>query len=333
MPLRSEYDASGHAVSLRRGIILSVMDGDLTGWGEFVELPGYSRETTDTAIAALRKDPLIHSNPMALAARRSAELDLQAKQAATPLTSLLGAGPGPVEAGAVVARVGDVDGLIAEAQNRVAEGYRKLKIKVEPGFDIVPVRALRESFPAVAVAADANGSYSSGEVPRELDDFGLLYLEQPYPARTDWRELAALRGSMETPIGLDEAITGPPTLRSAIATSACDLVTLKPARYAGLEQAIELHDLAQESGLGLVAGGLLETGIGRAAALAFARLPGFTMPADLSASDRYWERDLVEPPWTLDDGRLIVTDQPGIGVEVDRSFLSDVTVATYALQT
>lgn len=331
MTLRGDYTAGGHGVGSRRGLLVAITDGTHTGWGEFVELPGYSPETTETALAALNGEPVTHSNPMAIAARRIAELDLEAKRVGLPLATLLGASPGPVEAGAVVARLGDLAGTVREAEQRMEEGYRKLKVKIAPGFDVEPARALRDRFPQFPIAVDANGSYLLGEVPRELDESHLLYLEQPYPATADWRDLAELRQRMQTPICLDESITGPPTLRSAIAAEACDLVALKPARHVGLAQAVELHDLATAAGVGLVAGGLLETGIGRAAALAFARLPGFTVPADLSASNRYWDRDLVHPSWELVDGSLIVPGSPGIGVSVDQDALAAVTVATAAL--
>jgi O-succinylbenzoate synthase len=331
MPFLGDYETGSHAVSSRRGIIVSIADGTHTGWGEFVELPGYSLETTETALAALEMDPLTHSNPMAVAARRTAELDLRAKQESKTLTALLGAEPGPVAAGAVIGRFGDLLGTLAEAQRRIAEGYQKLKIKIGPGFDVVPALAIRSELPGVLIAADANGSYAVGEVPAELDEAELAYLEQPYAPSTDWKSCARLRSQLSTPICLDESITGPATLRSAIAAGACDLANLKAARHAGPAQAVELHHIAQSAGIGLVAGGLLETGIGRAAALALARLPGFTMPADLSASRRYWDRDLVTPPWELTNGTLVVPDAPGIGVTVDESALEAVTVASHLL--
>jgi O-succinylbenzoate synthase len=268
---------------------------------------------------------------MAVAAHRTAALDLQAKLESKPLTALLGAAPGPVAGGAVVARFGDLAATLGEAQERVSDGYQKIKVKIGPGFDVAPVLALRDALPGVLIAADANGSYGQTEVPPEIDQAGLAYLEQPYPAHADWKALAELRNRLNTPICLDESITGPPTLRSGIAAGACDLVNLKAPRYAGLAQAIELHDIARSAGIGLVAGGLLETGIGRAAALALARLPGFTVPADLSASNRYWERDLVEPAWELENGALVVPDAPGIGVEVDEEFLESVTISRHSL--
>ncbi|MCP4247918.1 MAG: o-succinylbenzoate synthase, partial [bacterium] len=314
IPLRKPYAAAGHRITTRHGIIVQLTAGDLTGWGEFVEIPGYSPETVVTALAALSGAPVIHSNPMAVATRRNAEVDLEAKQRGVPLTGLLGGTPGPIPSGAVVARFGDFAGTLEEADRRLADGYGKIKVKVGPGFDIEPLRQLRRHYPDVPLAADANGSYSPGEVPPALDELDLLYLEQPYPPEIEWRVFRRLRTDLSTPICLDESVTGPPTMRSAIAAEACDVVNLKPARFAGLRQAVVIHDLAVAAGMRLVAGGLLETGVGRAAAAALARLPGFSLPADLSASDRYWDRDLTIPPWLLGDGHLTVPDRPGIGV-------------------
>ncbi len=331
VPLVSGYRSAGHAVTSRRGVIVAVTGEGATGWGEFVEIPGYSPETVETAMAALTGTPVTHSNPMAIAARRAAELDLEAKTRGLPMTELLGGSPGPVLAGAVVARFGDLSETLHESAARLEEGYRKVKIKVGPGFDVQPLRELRRRHPEVALAADANGAYEPGTVPAEIDELDLLYLEQPYPPETGWPALAQLRTELSTPICLDESITGLPTLRSAITAGACDIVNVKPARLTGPRQAVEVHDLAQAAGLGLVAGGLLETGVGRAAAAAVARLPGFNHPADLSASGRYWERDLTIPAWVLRNGSLEVTDRPGIGVEVDENYLAEVTMSRHSL--
>jgi O-succinylbenzoate synthase len=331
LPLRDPYTAAGHSLTSRRGVIVKVTDNDHAGWGEFVELPGYSRETVETALAALAGSPVTHSNPMAVAARRSAALDLEAKARGVPLTTILGGTPGAVPSGAVVARLGETAGTVREASHRIAEGYRKVKVKIGPGFDLEPLTELRRVHPAVVLAADANGSYRADEVPVDIDEFGLAYLEQPYAPEAGWAVNARLRARLATPLCLDESITGMPALRSAIAAGACDVVNLKPARLTGLAAAVELHDLAVDGGLELVVGGLLETGIGRAGVAALARLPGFAFPADLSASDRYWRRDLTIPPWELSDGCLTVGERPGIGVEVDTAFLDEVTISHHPL--
>ncbi|MDH3607483.1 MAG: hypothetical protein OER12_10875, partial [Acidimicrobiia bacterium] len=284
IPLRGLYQAAGHTVAIRRAIIVKAADDNLAGWGEFVEIPGYSRETVETAFAWMSGSPVTNVNPGAIAAVSAAQLDVQAKREGVPLTTLLGGTPGRVTAGAVVGRFGDTDGALQEAGDRVAEGYQKIKLKIGPGFDVEPLTAIRRAFPTVQLAADANGSYTPGEIPDGLDQLELLYLEQPYSPHTPWPEFADLRERLETPVGLDESITGLTTLRSAIAANACDVVTLKPANYAGLRNAVSMHEVAMAGGLQLVAGGMLESGIGRGAAAAFARLPGFTLPADLSAS-------------------------------------------------
>jgi len=328
MPLQGGYEAAGHTVAIRRAIIVKAAEGELAGWGEFVEIPGYSRETVETAFAWMSGSPVTNVNPGAIAAVSTAQLDLQAKQQGVPLTTLLGGTPGPVTAGAVVGRFGDPDGALDEAGARVAEGYRKIKVKIGPGFDVEPLTAIRTEFPDVLLAADANGSYAPGEIPDGLDQLKLLYLEQPYSPHTPWPEFAHLRKRLDTPIGLDESITGLTTLRSATAAGACDVVTLKPANFAGLRNAVEMHDVAVAGGLQLVAGGMLESGIGRGAAAAFARLPGFTLPADLSASNRYWDRDLTDP-WVLENGSLVVPNRPGIGVEVNEALLKELPTISH----
>lgn len=333
MPLRTSHRAAGHEISVRRGIIVEATDGEHTGWGEFGELPGYAPETLETALAALSGSPITHSNPMAVAAARCAELDLEAHRRLTPLVGLLGGTPGPVTAGAVVGRHGDVAATLAEAALRIGEGYRKLKVKIGPGFDVEPLAALRDLHPSTGLAVDANGAYEPGTVPPDLAALDLLYLEQPYAPWVEWKAFAELRSSLAVPICLDESITGLPTLRSAIAAAACDVINLKAAPLAGLRTAVELHDLARDAGLGLVAGGLLETGVGRAAALALARLPGFTYPADLGASNRYWERDIIEPGFRLENGVLAVPNRPGLGITVDRDALEAHTVSQHSFPT
>jgi O-succinylbenzoate synthase len=213
----------------------------------------------------------------------------------------------------------------------VSEGYRRVKLKIEPGWDVEPVAAARHRFGAeLALQVDGNGAYTVGDAARlaELDQFGLLMLEQPLPF-DDLEGHAELARVVRTPVCLDESITSEGDLDRALALGACSIVNAKPARLGGVLAAKRLHDRCVERNVPLWCGGMLETGIGRAANLALAALPGFTLTGDLSASDRYFESDLT-PPFVLDDGKLAVPAGPGIGVEPLADVLDAVTTRRVA---
>ena len=321
IPFRDEYRSATQADELRRSLIVEVHEDDWSGWGEFPELPGYSPETVETAVAAITGKPVIHSNPLAIAAARSALADLQARRAGKPMAEFLGAAAGPVKVGRVVAAIGNSRACLEGVTRAVEHGFSKIKIKVAPGFDADPLGMIRSAHPRAVLAVDANGSYPPGTDLSYLDEFALSYLEQPFPADAPWEATAELRAALETRVCLDEAITGPPTARSAIALGACDLINLKFGRLGGFETARTVHDLAVTSGIGLVAGGLLETAIGRAHALAFARLPGFTEPADLSPPLDYLESDLAVEAIGHESGTIETSGRPGTGFEPDPAAL------------
>jgi O-succinylbenzoate synthase len=324
IPFRGEYKTATQADRMRRSLLLEVKADGLSGWGEFPELPGYSPETVETALAAFKGRPVTHSNPLAIAAARMAWADLAARQQGRPLTEHLGATPGSVEVGAVVARLRDTHATVEATSWAIAAGFKKVKVKIAPGFDAEPLAAVRSTYPHVAMAADANGSYPGDADLRFLDGFDLAYLEQPLAPSAPWEASARLRAALQTRICLDEAITGPATARSAIAAGACDLMNLKPARLAGFETARVVHDLAAAGGVGLVAGGLLETAVGRSHALAFARLPGFTEASDLAPPSAYLETDLVA--LSHKEGVVVTPSAPGIGFDPDPETLDRYTI-------
>jgi O-succinylbenzoate synthase len=209
----------------------------------------------------------------------------------------------------------------------VAEGYGRVKLKIEPGWDVAPVRAVRERFPDLALQVDANAAYTLADARHlaRLDEFDLLLIEQPLP-EDEVRAHAVLAARLATPVCLDESIVSARSAADAIAMGACAIVNVKPSRVGGYLEARRIHDVCQANGVPVWCGGMLETGLGRAGNVALAALPGFTLPGDISASDRYYRRDITEP-FVLREGRLRVPTGPGLGVEVDEDVLRGVTTS------
>ena len=252
---------------------------------------------------------------MAKAAIEAAVLDAECRMDGVSLVERLGGLPRLVTAGVAVGIQPSIDQLLEVVAGYVAEGYRRVKLKIEPGNDIGPVRAVREHFGNdLMLQVDANQAYSLSDSPilAKLDKFGLQLIEQPLP-EDDLFGHARLAELIETPVCLDESITSLRQAAEAITLGACSVINVKPARVGGLMEAVRIHDLCLARGVDLWCGGMLETGIGRALNVALAALPGFTLPGDLSASARYFERDLTEP-FVLENGGLRVPDGPGIGV-------------------
>jgi O-succinylbenzoate synthase len=334
-PFRTAHGTEG----LREVVLLHVTTDAGEGWGECSALstPGYGEEHAAGSYALLRDrlvPRLLHGGgpdlsgapPMARAAVEAALLDAALRGAGTSLARHLGATRERVPAGAVIGLHDDVDGLLAAVAAALDAGYRHVKLKVAPGDDAEALRRAREAFPALDLQADANGSYTLDDLPAllALDDLGLVCLEQPL-ARDDLAGHATLAARLSTPICLDESIGSAQDARRAIAMGACAVVSVKAARVGGLGEAVRVHDACAEAGVDAFVGGMLETGVGRAAAVALAALPGFTLAGDLGASDRYYARDLTEP-FVLDDGALRVPDGPGLGVTVDEDALASCTV-------
>jgi o-succinylbenzoate synthase len=218
--------------------------------------------------------------------------------------------------------------LLEAVAGYLDQGYVRIKLKIEPGWDVEPVRAVRERFgDEVALQVDANTAYSLADAPAlaRLDPFGLLLIEQPL-AEDDVAGHAALAGRIRTPICLDESITSAAAAADAIGRGACSIVNVKAGRVGGYLEAKRVHDVCADLGVPVWCGGMLETGLGRAANLALAALPNFSLPGDTSASDRYWHRDLTEP-FVLEDGYIAVPTGPGLGVRPAPDRLAEVTVS------
>lgn len=348
LPLIRPFRAAHGSREVREAVLVRAVTSDAEGWGECVapEEPTYVPEYLDGELEVLRRfllpavlgaadDPLgglagaaarVQGHAMAKAALEAALLDAQLRARGVPLAAHLGAERATIDAGVAVGMAPSVSALVEEVAAWVEAGYRFVKLKIAPGWDAVPVGAVRERFPGLDLAADANGSYRGADATalRPLDDFGLTLIEQPLPPE-DLLGHAELRARLQTPVCLDESITSAEAAATAIRLGACAVVNLKAARVGGVAEARRVHDVCRDAGVPLRYGGMLETGIGRAASLAVAALPGFTLPGDLAASARYYERDLTVP-FVLEGGRLRVPAGPGIGVDPLPGALAAVTV-------
>jgi O-succinylbenzoate synthase len=268
----------------------------------------------------------VRGHHMAKAALESAVLDAELNLHGQSMAARFGATRSRIPAGVVVGVHDSVPALLDTVETHVEQGYRRVKLKIQPGWDLEPVRAVREKFgPSLTLVADANGAYTAGSVRQlaALDPFGLALLEQPL-ADDDIQGHAQLGLRLETPICLDESITSLRSALDAVERGACRAISIKPGRVGGFLEAIRIHDLCVARGIPATIGGMFETGVGRAGAIALAALPGFTIAGDLSASDRYFRRD-VTTPIRLEDGHLRVPTGSGHGAIVDHDFIAEIT--------
>ncbi|MGY6500223.1 MAG: o-succinylbenzoate synthase [Acidimicrobiales bacterium] len=341
MPLVTALQ-SAHGSEAERSVVVvaATADDGLVGWGECdaLERPTYTGEWQDGAFRVLEQylapaavsggDAGVRGHPMAAAAVHTATVDLALRRRGDSLASAMGATSSAVGSTAVVGIAGSIDDLLVAVAERVASGHPMVKLKLRPGWDVDPVTAVRSTWPDLALAADANGTFdvdAHATVLDRLDRAGLCYLEQPF-APGDLVEHATASRRWSTPVALDESIASRHDLRSAIALGFQGAVNLKPARLGGLDEARLCHDLIVDSGLVAWCGGMLELGIGRAAALAVAALPGCELPTDLGPSTNYVERDLVPDQMLTSTGQLSVPTGPGLGVDPDRDRLAEFTV-------
>lgn len=355
IPLRlKEYFEISSGGKQDRRILLLTLEGEgLEGWGECVvgEDPGYSYETTETAWHMLTDFILpavvgrtadgpeevlapvrwIRGHRMAKAAVEMAAWDLAARMDGVSLSRKLGGTRDAVPVGVSVGLQKSDDLLHEKVAGYVAEGYARVKIKIKPGRDVEMLAGLRERFPDVAFMADANSAYTLADALRlsELDALGLMMIEQPL-SHEDFLHHARLQEQLQTPICLDESIESVDDVELALALGSCRIINIKPGRVGGHASSRRIHDAMRAQGLPVWCGGMLESGVGRAHNVALASLEGFTLPGDISASRRYWERDIVDPEFEVVDGTMRVPTGPGIGVEPDRERIADLTVRSAA---
>jgi len=335
MPLVSPFRTSFGTQTSREVLLVHVTTEDAEGWGECVAMsdPLYSPEYVDGAADVIERFllPRLASTPgltaetvgetlapvrghrMAKAALEMAVLDAQLTTAGVSFGQYLGVVRDRVPAGVSVGIMDSIPELLDAVDGYLAAGYRRIKLKIEPGWDVEAVRAVRERFGDVPLQVDANTAYTLADAAhlRRLDDFDLLLIEQPL-GEEDIRQHAELARLIRTPVCLDESIVSSAAAADAIALGACQVVNIKPGRVGGYLEARRIHDLCRAHGIAAWCGGMLETGIGRAANIALAALPGFTLPGDISASDRFYTTDITDP-FVLDDGHQMVPSGVGIG--------------------
>lgn len=350
MRLRSPFTTSFGVELDRDCLILSVEAEGIVGWGECVagRRPGYSYETVGTAWHAL-VDFFIPAalgcelagiegfreaiagykgHPLARAGLELALWDWTGKATGRSLRDLIGGAGESVRVGVSVGIQDSPEALVETVAGYLAEGYRRVKVKIMPGRDLLDVMAVRDAFPEVPLQVDANSAYRLDQISvfLAMDDLGLLLIEQPL-AEDDLIDHSRLQARLKTPVCLDESILSARHARQAIEVGACRVINIKQGRVGGLSEALAVHDLCFERGVPVWCGGMLETGIGRAANLALASLPGFTLPGDISASDRYYDQDIAEPRFELNpDGTIDVPRGIGLGIEINWEALEGYTL-------
>lgn len=348
LPMVAPFQTSFGTEHHRDILLVRALGEDAEGWGECVAMgaPLYSSEYVDAAHAVLRDHLLpallaagdltggrvarilepFRGHRMAKAAAEMAVLDAELRAAGMPLAVYLGAVRDHVDCGVSVGIASRIDALLDEVEEHVDAGYRRIKLKIKPGWDVAPVAAVRERFGEdLVLQVDANAAYAVADARHlaQLDAFDLLLIEQPL-IEEDIRGHATLAKMLRTPICLDESIVSAAAAADAIALGACSIVNIKAGRVGGYLEARRVADVCAANGVPVWCGGMLETGLGRAANVALAALPNFTLPGDTSASSRYWRQDLTTP-FELTDGRLAVPQGPGLGVEPLPDILDEVT--------
>jgi O-succinylbenzoate synthase len=360
LTLKEPFQISSGTASERR-ILLVELEGaeGLVGWGECTagEFPNYGPETIDTAWLAIREwvaprvlgqsfagpeeiYPALNldfrGHNMAKAAVEMGAWELAARIEGVPLAKKLGGTRDRIRVGISLGIQKSPEALVEKARTALERGYRKVKIKIKPGADVEYIRAVRDALgPEAPLMADANNAYTleTADSLLALDELKLMMIEQPL-AWDDLLRHADLQKRLKTPICLDESITSVDRAADMIALGSGRIVNIKPGRVGGFLQSIAIHDLCAAHGIPVWCGGMLESGVGRAHNVALASLPNFTLPGDVSPSERYWDEDIVIPEWTMDrEGWIDVPlDQTGMGVRVDRDRLEELTVRREVLR-
>ncbi len=347
-PFRTSFGTEVH-----RDILLLRVSTDVgDGWGECVAAidPRYSSEFVNAAelvikewfwpavcakgdIGASDVAHILHpfkGHPMSKAVIEMALLDAELRADNTNLHGYFGGQRDLIPSGVSVGIFDSLDVLLEQVQGYLDDGYARIKLKIEPGWDLEPVRLVRELIgPDMMLQVDANTAYGRTDIEHlcRLDQFDLLLIEQPLP-EDDVLGHAQLARASSTPVCLDESIVSLQTAVDAIELGAAEIINIKPGRVGGYLEARRIHELCVDRGIPVWCGGMVETGIGRAANAALAALPGFTLPGDISASTRFYKRDIVLDPITVDDGHVRVPTGPGLGFRLDVDFLDEITTST-----
>jgi O-succinylbenzoate synthase len=355
LPLVHEFQTSSHRKAFLDHILVELEDASgAIGWGEIASSsdPYYAPETVESCwhiasqylLPAVLNHPWTHpadlsrrwskvrGNNFAKAGVDTAAWVLYAEARSMPLATVLGGQRTEVVAGVSLGIEPSIDDLLLQLAQQVEAGYPRVKLKIAHGWDIEPVRAVRTAYPDLDLHVDANGIYTADDLKllRELDEFGLTMIEQPFAPR-DLLTHAKLQRTIETPVCLDESIETVEDLETALALEALQVLNIKVSRMGGLTPAREAHDRARDEGIPVWCGGMHEFGIGRLANVALSSLDGFTLPSDVSASEKYYARDVVEPAVVAVEGVVQVPAGSGLGHAVDRALIEANTVAELAL--
>ncbi len=341
MDLKNPFQTSFGTFSTKDFFIVEAVDGNgNSGFGESVAfpVPWYTEETVATTEHVIKdfllpllfkksirhpdeissRFSVIRRNNMAKAAVEGAVWDLFAKRQEISLAAALGGGRSRIESGVSIGIQPSISNLLTVMEDHLEEGYKRIKLKIKPGMDVEVLREVRRHFPDIQLMADANSAYTLKDIDilKRLDEFNLTMIEQPL-GHDDIYEHSILQSKLDTPICLDESINSLTDARAAVGLGSCRVINLKIGRVGGLSETKKIHDFCQENNIPVWCGGMLEAGVGRAHNIAIASLPQFLYPGDISASDRYWHRDIITPPVMLQNGGIALKDIPGIGYDID----------------
>ena len=350
MQLKSPFETSFGTVQDRRILLAEVIADGVSGWGEVTagETPAYNSETTDTAwhvisdfmaprlvgktLARASDFPglmtQIRGHEMAKSGLENALWDVEARSKGVPLYKLLGGTLEEIACGVSLGIRENPQSLVKRVEQELRSGYQRIKLKIKPGKDVEYVAAVRKEFPSIRLSVDANSAYSLEDTAhlKKLDQFNLLMMEQPL----SWDDIhghSKLQAQIQTAICLDECIRTAHHAEQAIKMRACGIINIKLGRVGGFAEAKRVHDVAQAAGIPVWCGGMLEAGIGRAHNIALATLPNFVLPGDVSASQRYWKRDIIQPAVeTTAQGTIAVRDDPGFGYPLDLDYIRSLTL-------
>jgi o-succinylbenzoate synthase len=357
MPLVHFFETSFGRTDERDIVLVEVFADGVSGWGEVTagENPFYNEEWTgsvwpllidyvaprilghkfDSPAEVGARTAYIRGHHMARGGVEAAIWDLTARINGEPLWKTIGGGARrEIACGVSIGIQNSFEELIDKIDRELAAGYQRIKLKIKPGCDVGTVRGVRERFPAVKLMVDANSAYTLADAEhlRQLDEFYLMMIEQPL-AHDDLIDHAALQRSLQTPICLDECIRTAHHAEQAIQLNSGKIVNIKLGRVGGFAEAKRVHDVCRANGIPVWCGGMLESGIGRAHNIALATLPNFVLPGDVSASERYWKRDIVSPPVQVTArGTIEASDAPGFGYEIDREYLDSLVVRREVLR-
>ena len=356
MPLVHFFETSFSRTYEREIILVEVVADGVSGWGEVTagENPFYNEEWTgsvwpllidyigprilnhsfSSADEVAARTAHIRGHNMARGGAEVAVWDLQARLAGQPLWQAIGGGARrEIPCGVSIGIQDSVEQLLEKIDVELAAGYQRIKMKIKPGWDVDVIRRVRERFPSIKLMADANSAYTLDDLDRlkALDEFYLMMIEQPL-AHDEIVDHAALQAVLDTPICLDECIRSAHQAEQAIRLQAGRIINIKLGRVGGFAEAKRIHDVCQSKGVPVWCGGMLESGIGRAHNIALSTLPNFVLPGDVSASKRYWKRDVITPPVSVSSqGTIAVTGTPGFGYEIDTDYLESLVAQRHEI--